>query len=69
MISNKNVIIYEVLDRVELYKFDIKFIFIRLHLKKLLIYLCSIYFKGESTAFENRFLGTVDFTYSQKWLA
>ena len=34
MISNKNFINYKVLDLVELYNFDINFIFIRLHLKK-----------------------------------
>ena len=34
MISNKNYIYYKVLDLVELYNFDINFIFIRLHLKK-----------------------------------
>ena len=34
MISNKNFINYKVLDLVELYNFDIKFVFIRLHLKK-----------------------------------
>ena len=35
MISNKNFINYKVLDLVDLYNFDINFVFIRLHLKKL----------------------------------
>ena len=35
MISNKNFINYKVLDLVELFYFDINFIFIRLHLKKI----------------------------------
>ena len=45
MISNKNFIIYKDLDLVELYNFDIKFVFIWLHLKKKWIYLCCNYFK------------------------
>jgi hypothetical protein len=34
MISNKNFINYKILDLVELYIFNIKFVFIRLYLKK-----------------------------------
>jgi hypothetical protein len=45
MISNKNFINYKVLNLVELYNFDINFVFIRLHLKKIIIYLCCSYFK------------------------
>jgi hypothetical protein len=44
MISNKNFINYKVLDLVKLYNFDINFISIRLHLKKIWIYLCRSYF-------------------------
>ena len=35
MISNKTFMNYNILDLVELYNFDINFIFIRLHVKKL----------------------------------
>ena len=35
MISNKKFINYKVLDLVELYNFDINFVFIQLHLKKI----------------------------------
>ena len=34
MISNKHYINYKVLDLIDLYNFDIKFVFIRLHLKR-----------------------------------
>jgi hypothetical protein len=34
MISNQNFINYKVLDLVELYDFDINFVFIQLHLKR-----------------------------------
>jgi hypothetical protein len=35
MISNKKFINYKVLDLIEVYNFDIKFVFIRLYLKKI----------------------------------
>jgi hypothetical protein len=34
-ISNENFVKYKVLDLVKLYNFDIKFVFIRIHIKKL----------------------------------
>ena len=35
MVSNEKVINYKVVDLIEIYNFDIKFVFIRLYLKKL----------------------------------
>jgi hypothetical protein len=43
MILNKKVINYKVLNLVILYNFDIKFNFIRDHMKKLRIFLCEIF--------------------------
>jgi hypothetical protein len=45
MISNKKFINYKILDLVELYNFDINFVFIQLYLKKMWIYLYHNYFK------------------------
>ena len=45
MISNKNFINYKVLDLVELYNFDINFVFIRLYLKKYEFICASAIFK------------------------
>ena len=41
MISNKNFIVYKVLDLVELYNFDIKFVFIRLFILKRYEFICA----------------------------
>ena len=42
MTSNKKLFNYKVVDRVEGYNFDIKFIFIRVHMKKLWIIFFNI---------------------------
>lgn len=44
MIWNEKVVIYKVVDPFDVYNFDIKFVFIRLYLKKLWILLCYTYF-------------------------
>ena len=65
MILDKKIINYKVLDLVELYNFDINFVFIQFHLEKIWIYLCYNHFLGrlnKSTILENRFSETVDLT-------
>jgi hypothetical protein len=45
MISNKNFINYKVLNLVELYNFDINFIFIRLHLKNMNLFVLQLFLR------------------------
>jgi hypothetical protein len=45
MISNKNFINHKVLDLVELYNFDIKFVFIRLYLKYMNLFVLHLFLR------------------------
>jgi len=47
MTLNESVVNYKILDLIKLYNFDIKFVFIRNHIKKLWNFLCkNIYRDG-----------------------